>query len=52
MLTSKEAQLGSLMARYFRLYWVCNHLIVMNAVQALLIGPDQVGYRFLSTELL
>ena len=39
MLTSKEAQLGSLMARIAAL-----GTIVVFAVQALLIGPDQVGY--------
>ena len=39
MLTSKEAQLGSLMARIAAL-----GTIVVFAVQALLIGPDQVVY--------
>lgn len=39
MLTTKEAQLGSLMARIAAL-----GTIVIFAVQALLIGPDQVGY--------
>ena len=39
MLTSKEAQLGSLMARIAAL-----GTIVVFAVQALLIGPDQIGY--------
>ena len=39
MLTAKEAQLGSLMARIAAL-----GTIVIFAVQALLIGPDQVGY--------
>ena len=39
MLTTKEAQLGSLMARIAAL-----GTIVVFAVQALLIGPDQVGY--------
>ena len=39
MLTSKEAQLGTLMARIAAL-----GTIVIFAVQALLIGPDQVGY--------
>ena len=39
MLTPKEAQLGSLMARIAAL-----GTIVIFAVQALLIGPDQVGY--------
>ena len=39
MLTAKEAQLGSLMARIAAL-----GTIVFFAVQALLIGPDQVGY--------
>ena len=42
MLTSKEAQLGSLMARIAAL-----GTIVIFAVQALLIGPDQVGYSCL-----
>ena len=40
MLTAKEAQLGSLMARIAAL-----GTIVIFAVQALLIGPDQVGYN-------
>ena len=39
MLTAKVAQLGSLMARIAAL-----GTIVIFAVQALLIGPDQVGY--------
>ena len=39
MLTAKEAQLGSLMARIAAL-----GTIVIFAIQALLIGPDQVGY--------
>ena len=39
MLTAKEAQLGPLMARIAAL-----GTIVIFAVQALLIGPDQVGY--------
>ena len=39
MLTAKEAQLGTLMARIAAL-----GTIVVFAVQALLIGPDQVGY--------
>ena len=39
LLTTKEAQLGSLMARIAAL-----GTIVIFAVQALLIGPDQVGY--------
>ena len=39
MLTAKEAQLGSLMARIAAL-----GTIVIFAVQALLFGPDQVGY--------
>jgi|TARA_Y100000996_G_scaffold288256_1_gene227733 hypothetical protein len=39
LLTAKEAQLGSLMARIAAL-----GTIVIFAVQALLIGPDQVGY--------
>ena len=39
MLTAKEAQLGSLMARIAAL-----GTIVFFAIQALLIGPDQVGY--------
>ena len=39
MLTAKEAQLGSLMARIAAL-----GTIVIFAVQALLIGPDEVGY--------
>ncbi len=39
MLTAKEAQLGTLMARISAL-----GTIVIFAVQALLIGPDQVGY--------
>ena len=39
MLTTKEAQLGSLMARIAAL-----GTVVIFAVQALLIGPDQVGY--------
>ena len=39
MLTAKEAQLGTLMARIAAL-----GTIVIFAVQALLIGPDQVGY--------
>ena len=39
MLTAKEAQLGSLMARIAAL-----GTIVIFAVQALIIGPDQVGY--------
>ena len=39
MLTAKESQLGSLMARIAAL-----GTIVIFAVQALLIGPDQVGY--------
>ena len=39
MLTAKEAQLGTLMARIAAL-----GTIVIFAVQALLIGPDQVDY--------
>ena len=39
MLTAKESQLGSLMARIAAL-----GTIVFFAIQALLIGPDQVGY--------
>ncbi len=39
MLTTKEAQLGSLMARI-----AAFGTVVIFAVQALLIGPDQVGY--------
>ena len=39
MLTAKEAQLGTLMARIAAL-----GTIVFFAIQALLIGPDQVGY--------
>ena len=39
MLTAKEDQLGSLMARIAAL-----GTIVIFAVQALLIGPDEVGY--------
>ena len=39
MLTAKEAQLGSLMARIAAL-----GTIVFFVIQALLIGPDQVGY--------
>ena len=39
MLTTKEAQLGSLMARIAAI-----GTIVQFAVFALLIGPDQVGY--------
>ena len=39
MLTAKESQLGTLMARIAAL-----GTIVIFAVQALLIGPDQVGY--------
>ena len=39
LLTTKEAQLGSLMARIAAL-----GTVVIFAVQALLIGPDQVGY--------
>ena len=39
MLTAKEAQLGTLMARIAAL-----GTIVIFVVQALLIGPDQVGY--------
>jgi hypothetical protein len=39
LLTAKEAQLGTLMARIAAL-----GTIVIFAVQALLIGPDQVGY--------
>ena len=39
MLTAKEAQLGTLMSRIAAL-----GTIVIFAVQALLIGPDQVGY--------
>ena len=39
MLTAKEAQLGTLMARI-----AAFGTIVIFAVQALLIGPDQVGY--------
>ena len=39
MLTAKEAQLGTLMARIAAL-----GTIVIFAVQALLIGPDLVGY--------
>ena len=39
MLTAKEAQLGSLMARIAAL-----GTIVFFAIQALLIGPAQVGY--------
>ena len=39
MLTAKEAQLGTLMARIAAL-----GTIVIFAVQALRIGPDQVGY--------
>ena len=39
MLTAKEAQLGTLMARIAAL-----GTIVIFAVQALLIAPDQVGY--------
>ena len=39
MLTAKEAQLGTLMARIAAL-----GTIVIFAVQALLIGPDEVGY--------
>ena len=39
MLTAKEAQLGTLMARIAAL-----GTIAIFAVQALLIGPDQVGY--------
>ena len=39
MLTTKEAQLGSLMARIAAL-----GTVVIFAIQALLIGPDQVGY--------
>jgi len=39
LLTAKEAQLGSLMARIAAL-----GTIVIFAIQALLIGPDQVGY--------
>ena len=39
MLTTKEAQLGNLMARIAAL-----GTVVIFAVQALLIGPDQVGY--------
>ena len=39
MLTAKEAQLGTLMARIAAL-----GTSVIFAVQALLIGPDQVGY--------
>ena len=39
MLTTKEAQLGSLMAKIAAL-----GTVVIFAVQALLIGPDQVGY--------
>ena len=39
MLTAKEAQLGTLMARIAAL-----GTIIIFAVQALLIGPDQVGY--------
>ena len=39
MLTAKEAQLGTLMARIAAL-----GTIVIFAVQALLIGPDQLGY--------
>ena len=40
MLTSKEAQLGSLMARIAAL-----GTIVSFAIIALLVGPDQVGYN-------
>jgi len=39
LLTAKEAQLGTLMARIAAL-----GTIVIFVVQALLIGPDQVGY--------
>ena len=39
LLTTKEAQLGSLMAKIAAL-----GTVVIFAVQALLIGPDQVGY--------
>ena len=39
LLTTKEAQLGSLMARIAAL-----GTVVIFAIQALLIGPDQVGY--------
>ena len=39
MLTAKEAQLGTLMSRIAAL-----GTIVIFAVQALLIGPDEVGY--------
>jgi hypothetical protein len=39
LLTAKEAQLGTLMARIAAL-----GTIVIFAVQALLIGPDEVGY--------
>jgi len=39
LLTAKEAQLGTLMARIAAL-----GTIVIFAVQALLIGPDQLGY--------
>ena len=39
LLTAKESQLGSLMARIAAL-----GTIVFFAIQALLIGPDQVGY--------
>ena len=39
LLTTKEAQLGTLMARIAAL-----GTVVIFAVQALLIGPDQVGY--------
>ena len=39
MLTAKESQLGSLMAKIAAI-----GTIVIFAVQALLIGPDQVGY--------
>ena len=40
MLTTKEAQLGSLMARIAAL-----GTIVSFAIIALLVGPDQVGYN-------
>ena len=39
MLTAKESQLGSLMAKIAAI-----GTIVIFVVQALLIGPDQVGY--------
>ena len=40
MLTTKEAQLGSLMARIAAL-----GTVVSFAIIALLVGPDQVGYN-------